>query len=61
MTGSILNGFFGGTSWTPVSGDFDGDGKSDVAVYNDGNWSIYLMTGSILNGFFGGVDWDPVQ
>ena len=32
--GIILNaGVWGGPGWTPVPGDYDGDGKSDLAVY----------------------------
>ena len=37
--------------------DYDGDGKADLAVYNDGYWSIYsLANGIILNngGAWGG-------
>ena len=42
--------------------DYDGSGKSDLAVYNEGNWSIYMMaSGNVLNGFFGGPGWTPVQ
>ncbi|MBU1735524.1 MAG: VCBS repeat-containing protein [Verrucomicrobia bacterium] len=43
--------------------DYDGDGKSDLAVYRDGYWSIYLMTGSVLldnDGVWGGADCIPV-
>ena len=39
--------------------DYDGDGKSDLAVYNAGYWSIYsLVNGMILNngGAWGGAD-----
>lgn len=28
--------------------DYDGDGKSDLAVYRNGYWSIFLMTGDVL-------------
>jgi len=42
-----------------VGGDYDGDGKADLAVYRDGYWSIYsLASGIILNGagVWGGPD-----
>jgi len=46
----------------PVSGDFDGDGKSDLAVYHPatGAWYIRTVSGTILAwnlnpGFYGGV------
>ena len=47
-----------------TSNDYDGDGKSDLAVYRDGYWTIYsLANGSILNnhGVLGGSAWTPVQ
>ncbi|MFH1477037.1 MAG: VCBS repeat-containing protein [Verrucomicrobiota bacterium] len=42
-----------------VIGDYDGDGKTDLAVYNAGYWSIYsLVNGLILinGGAWGGSD-----
>ncbi|MFH0879187.1 MAG: VCBS repeat-containing protein [Lentisphaerota bacterium] len=45
-----------------VKGDYDGDGKSDLAVYHDGYWSIYSIAhGVILNnaGVWGGSGWVP--
>ena len=67
MSGSVLfdnAGVWGGSGWTPVPGDYDGDGKSDLAVYRDGYWSIYLMSGSVLcdnAGVWGGSGWTLVQ
>ena len=47
-----------------VFNDYDGDGKSDLAVYSHGYWSINSLTnGIILNneGEWGGADWTPVR
>ena len=67
---SLVNGIilanageWGGQGWTAVPGDYDGDGKSDLAVYRDGYWSIYsLVNGVILAnaGEWGGSSWIPV-
>jgi len=46
------------------AGDYDGDGKSDLAVYSNGYWSIHdaLTSRVILNniGPWGGRGWIPV-
>ncbi|MBF0522507.1 MAG: hypothetical protein HQL24_05555 [Candidatus Omnitrophica bacterium] len=43
-----LSGFGNSRSWQPTSGDFNGDGKTDVAVYNTatGEFKVALSTGS---------------
>ena len=59
----ILNDLW---KYVPVANsinDYDGDGKSDLAVYRAGYWSIYsLANGLILNngGAWGGADALPV-
>jgi hypothetical protein len=46
-----------------VSGDYDGDGRTDLAFYRNGYWSIYLMAGSVLYDNAGPwvTGWTPVQ
>jgi len=41
--------------------DYNSDGKSDLAVYRDGVWQIYLMAGGILEGGWGWPGWIPVS
>ncbi|MBU1736058.1 MAG: serine hydrolase, partial [Verrucomicrobia bacterium] len=50
-------------SWRGVTVDYDGDGKSDLAVYRDGYWSIYSIANGIIllnGGAWGGADSVPV-
>ena len=54
---------FGGPNFTPVPGDYDGDGITDTAVYDttNGNWFIAQTTaGFIVHPSFGGVEYVPV-
>ncbi|MDD5677873.1 MAG: ABC transporter substrate-binding protein [Kiritimatiellae bacterium] len=42
--------------------DYDGDGKSDLAMYREGYWSIYsrVLAGRITQGGWGASGWTPV-
>ncbi len=54
--GSIRVSFFGTTgSDLNTQADYDGDGKTDIAVWRDSNGTFYYE--SSLNGSFGGVQW----
>lgn len=46
-SGSWLNPWAISRAWTPLVGDFDGDGRSDILVVdvNDGNWQVAQSTG----------------
>ena len=39
---------FGASGMTPVPGDYDGDGASDLAVYVNGLWCVASLDGRIL-------------
>ena len=63
-SGSIYSQKFGESGYEPVSGDFDGDGKTDLAVYHEtsGYWFVLLSTtGSISYQKFGEPGYSPVQ
>jgi hypothetical protein len=54
----------GGTGYAAMPGDYDGDGKTDPAVYNTatGEWLV-MLSGSgygIATATFGGAGYDPV-
>lgn len=39
-------GGFGGNSSAPVLGDWNGDGRTDIATYNNGSWRFATSSGS---------------
>ncbi|MEU6479888.1 VCBS repeat-containing protein, partial [Streptomyces sp. NPDC047017] len=61
---------YGGTSWTAIkgltSGDFNGDGKTDLmAIWNDGTLHLYTGTGTgnvnaPSGALFGGTTWSTM-
>jgi spore coat protein A, manganese oxidase len=54
---------FGGSGLIPVSGDYDGDGKTDVAVYqtSTGHWFLVGSTDGFMQHLsFGGSGFIPV-
>jgi len=56
---SWLTGF-GNTSSTPLLGDWNGDGRTDIAIYNGGSWQFAtstgtsFQTGTVASASFGG-------
>jgi len=56
---------FGADGYTPVSGDYDGDGKSDLAVYHEpsGYWYMLLSGSNYSLSYqkFGEAGYKPIQ
>ncbi len=56
---------FGTTGWTPVTGDWDGDGMNEIGIYKDGAWYLDVdgdgkFDGGDMNFAFGAAGWLPV-
>ena len=58
----MLQGTFGWAGCVPVPGDYDGDGRTDVAVYDPrtGYWAIACWSGIPYEGVFGQAGDVPV-
>jgi hypothetical protein len=54
---------WGGAGFTPVPGDYDGDGKTDVAIYEAGTgmwWIVPSLGASAYGVGWGGAGFTPV-
>ena len=57
---------FGAPNWTPIVGDWNGDGKQEPGVYKDGMWYLdyngdgVYIAGTDKNYGFGASGWTPV-
>ncbi|MFK8028833.1 MAG: hypothetical protein AB8G18_01220 [Gammaproteobacteria bacterium] len=65
--GDYFVGNFGAAGWTPVIGDWDGDGIDNIGVYNNGTWvlkqSWNFQPASYdieIHQSFGGPKWLPI-
>src|SRR5262249_730353 len=61
---TTMTKFFGGSGYTLVPGDYDGDGRADVAVYGraTGLWSVLTSSSGWSSGFsqgWGGPGYVP--
>ena len=61
----IINGGFGGPGYQSISGDYDGDGKTDIGVYNKqtGLWQILMSADNykLVGATFGNSEFQPVS
>jgi hypothetical protein len=64
-SGSDAHHTFGGTGWTPVVGEWNGNGIAEIGVTNGVDWYLDwngdgTFTGSDVHYTFGGLGWKPV-
>ncbi len=64
--GGVLIGSFGGVGWTPIVGDWDGDGHDNIGVYNNGMWIFKNSWNFVDAGYditmriYGDPSWTPI-
>ena len=59
---------FGQAGWTPILGDWNGDGTTKIGIYKDGTWYLDMNGNGVWDGpttdkmvtSFGQVGWTPV-
>ena len=58
--GTFISVHFGASGDIPVTGDYDGDGTADPAVFRSGTWYVLKSSGGVLTEQFGLPNDKPV-